>query len=75
MPDDSAATILNAGIVEDVVIDGRTITFDARQEIVLRCGDAKIMLRKDGKIVIRGTHLISRSRGVNKIKGGSVHIN
>lgn len=59
----------------DLIIDGERITIDAREEIVLKCGDGSITLRKDGKIVIRGTHLLSRASGPNRIKGGSVQIN
>jgi hypothetical protein len=47
----------------------------AEQEIVLRCGEASITLTKAGKIVLRGAYVLSRSSGVNKIKGGSVQIN
>ena len=52
-----------------------TLRLESAQEIVIECGRAKIALRADGRIEIRGGHLISRSRGPNKIKGGSVHIN
>jgi hypothetical protein len=52
-----------------------TLRIEAGQELVIECGDAKISLRRDGRIEIRGTHLISRSSGPNKIKGGSVFIN
>ena len=47
----------------------------ARREIVLRCGNASITLTRAGKIILRGTYVLSRSSGVNKIKGGSVQIN
>lgn len=59
----------------DPVIDGNRVTIDATDEIVLRCGEGSITLRKDGKIVIKGTHLLSRSSGPNRIKGASVNIN
>ena len=52
-----------------------TLRVQAGRELIIECGDAKISLRKDGRIEIRGTHLISRSSGPNKIKGGSVFIN
>ena len=39
---------------EDVFIDGKRVTFDAREEIVLRCGKASITLTKAGKVLIRG---------------------
>ena len=52
-----------------------TLRVQAGRELVIECGEAKIALRKDGRIEIRGTHLISRSSGPNKIKGASVFIN
>jgi len=59
----------------DIHVDGRRITLDAREEICIRCGKSSIMLKKDGKIVIKGSRVISRSTGANKIKGSSVNIN
>ncbi len=56
-------------------LDGEQITLTAKHEIVLRCGKASITLTKAGKILIRGAYLLSRSSGVNRIKGGSVQIN
>jgi hypothetical protein len=60
---------------EDIFVDGKRMIFDAKEEIVLRCGKASITLTKAGKVLIRGAYLLSRSSGVNKIKGGSVQIN
>ena len=51
------------------------VRIESGKEMVLECGKAKIALRADGRSEIRGGHLISRSSGPNKIKGGSVHIN
>ena len=59
----------------EAVIDGERLVFEAEKEILLRCGKASITLRRDGKIVIKGAHLINRSSGANKIKGASVQIN
>lgn len=56
-------------------IDGERVVFNARQEIVLRCGKASITLTRAGKILIRGAYVLSRSSGANRIKGGSVQIN
>ena len=60
---------------KDVMVDGKRVTFDAKEEIVLRCGKASITLTKAGKVLIRGAYLLHRSSGVNRIKGGSVQIN
>ena len=56
-------------------LDGERLEFTAEREIVLRCGKASITLTREGKILIRGAYLSSRSSGVNRIKGGSVQIN
>ena len=60
---------------ENVFIDGKRFTFDAKEQIVLRCGKSSITLTRAGKVLIRGAYLLNRSSGVNRIKGGSVQIN
>lgn len=60
---------------QDVTIDGKRITFNAREQIELRCGKSSIVLTRAGKIIIKGAYLLNRSSGVNRIKGGSVQIN
>jgi hypothetical protein len=68
----------NAGTNEGTVnvsLDGEQVALSAKNEIVLRCGKASITLTRAGKIIIRGAYLLSRSSGVNRIKGGSVQIN
>lgn len=59
----------------DIKIDGEKLMFTAQKEIVLKCGKASITLTRAGKVLIRGTYLLNRSSGVNRIKGGSVQIN
>lgn len=56
-------------------VDDERVVITAGQEIVLSCGKASITLTRAGKILIRGAYLLSRSSGVNRIKGGSVQIN
>jgi len=56
-------------------VDGERVVLEAQREIELRCGAASIKLQRDGKILISGTHLLSRSKGPNRIKGGSVQLN
>lgn len=43
--------------------------------LVLRCGKASISLREDGKVVIRGTEIVTIASRSNRVKGGSVEIN
>ncbi|CAA9889675.1 conserved hypothetical protein [Candidatus Methylobacter favarea] len=56
-------------------LDGEHIVLAAKQTITFKCGKASITLTKAGKIILRGAYLLSRSSGVNRIKGGSVQIN
>ncbi|MCB1053378.1 MAG: hypothetical protein KDC71_22440 [Acidobacteria bacterium] len=51
------------------------LVLDAEQEIEIACGDARISLRRDGRIEIRGVELISRASKGNRIKGAYVNIN
>jgi hypothetical protein len=56
-------------------VDGRRVVLEAGDEIELRCGEASITLRRNGRVVIRGAYVETRSRGVNRVKGGTVQIN
>lgn len=47
----------------------------AERTLELRCGKASISLRRDGKVVVRGTHVVSASSGPNKVKGASIALN
>jgi hypothetical protein len=58
-----------------VIVDGERLVLRAGREIEIRCGDASIVLTKAGKVLIKGTFVLSRSRGANKIKGAHVAIN
>ncbi len=55
--------------------DGERMVVSAREQLVLRCGKASITLTSSGKVLIEGNYLLSRSSGVNRIKGGSVQLN
>ncbi|MBU1169043.1 MAG: hypothetical protein KKD44_05705 [Proteobacteria bacterium] len=59
----------------DVLVDGKKITLQAEHEIVLQCGKGSITLKKEGKIIIKGTNIVSRASNANKIKGSHVDIN
>lgn len=60
---------------EVATVDGRRVVIEGREEIVLRCGEASVTLRRNGKVIIRGTFLDSHSSGTNRVKGASVRIN
>ncbi|MBI3560403.1 MAG: hypothetical protein HY080_01610 [Gammaproteobacteria bacterium] len=61
--------------LDDVSIDGKHVVIDAKEQIVLKCGDASITLTKEGKIVIRGKYLLNRSSGMYRLRAGSIQVN
>ena len=56
-------------------VDEERVVLEASREVVLRCGESSITLKKDGRVLIRGSHVVSRSTGPNKVKGASVQLN
>ena len=56
-------------------VDGRRIRLEAEREILLQCGRSSLLLRADGKIVVKGMEIVSRAKRANKVKGGTVRIN
>lgn len=65
----------NVPAPQHVQIDGKQITIEAEDEVLLKCGKGSILIRKDGKIIIKGTDLLSRSTGAQRIRGASVNVN
>ena len=59
----------------EVDADGQRLILSAKEQLVFRCGKASITLTKAGKVLIQGSYVLTRSTGVNRIKGGSVQLN
>ena len=51
------------------------LVVEAKKRIDLKCGKSSIVMRRDGKLVVKGVDVVSRAKRNNKIKGGSVNIN
>ena len=71
----SVAPAHAAARVVEADVDGKRVRVVGQDEIVLECGQASITLRRNGRVVIRGTYVESYSEGTNRIKGGQVRIN
>ena len=71
---ESAVAIEPPSVVE-ADVDGRRVRVTAQDEIVLQCGQASITLRRNGRVIVRGTYVETHSDGTNRIKGGQVQIN
>lgn len=59
----------------EVKVDGKRVVLTGEEEIELRCGEASISLKKNGRLEIRGAYVETRAKGTNRIKGGTVQIN
>jgi len=53
----------------------KKLFLEGKDEVVLKCGEASITLTRQGKVILRGKYILSRSSGVNRILGGSVQVN
>jgi len=59
----------------EVRMDGETLRLSAEKSLELRCGKARLTLRRDGRIVVRGAHIVSASTGPHRIKGATIALN
>lgn len=64
-----------AGVRLEATVDGKRVVLEGQDEIVLKCGKAHLVMRRNGRIVMRGTFIEVDSEGPNHIKGGAVEIN
>ncbi|MDH5728413.1 MAG: hypothetical protein OEZ58_05460 [Gammaproteobacteria bacterium] len=56
-------------------IEDEVVRIKADKGLVIECGKSTIILIREGKVQIKGNELLSRARGMNKIKGAGVNIN
>jgi len=54
---------------------GTKLSITGTESIELKSGASSITLTKSGKVLIKGDFISSRSRGMNRIKGGSIQLN
>jgi len=62
-------------ISQMTTLEDKVLHIKADDGLVIECGKSSIILTKDGKVQIKGDNLLSRARGMNKIKGAGVNIN
>jgi len=59
----------------EVIADDERLIITAKDQLVLRCGDASLTLTKAGKVLIKGAYISSDSSGVVRLRGGSIQLN
>jgi hypothetical protein len=70
---DQPPTVFQSPI--EAKVDGEQVVIEGKKEILLKCGKASIQLLADGSVRIRGTEVLNRASGTNRIRGGNVQIN
>ncbi len=75
VPNANQTVTLSNGVPDAAVVDGKRVCFDAKEEIYLVCGKSSILLRADGKVVIKGRNILNRALESNKLKGARIGIN
>lgn len=58
-----------------IIRDGKRVRIVGKERIELRCGEATILMEKDGRITIRGTYVTSQASATNRIRGASIDLN
>jgi hypothetical protein len=72
----TAATRATQGaFVVEADADGQRVRLEAKEEVILQCGEASLTLKRNGRIVIKGAYVETYAAGTNRIKGGHVRIN
>jgi hypothetical protein len=51
------------------------LTLEATESLTLKCGEASVDLRADGKVMVRGEDVLLRAKGTQRIRAGTVSIN
>lgn len=60
---------------DTVRIEANRLRFEGKEEVTIECGEASITLRKDGKVIIRGSYVETYATGMNRIKGAAIKLN
>lgn len=51
------------------------VTIEAGESLTLKCGEASVELRKDGKAMVKGDDVLLRAKGTQRIRAANVAIN
>lgn len=59
----------------EVRLEGETLRLTAEREIELRCGKSRLVLHRDGRVTLSGSHLVQSSTGPIRVKGATIALN
>jgi hypothetical protein len=72
---DGSRGVVLGRIVTSTATKPRNLALQATEKVEIQCGEASIAMRSDGKVLVKGTDVVSRATRTNRIKGGAVAIN
>ena len=82
---DQLLALLPSGLVPGCVVGriGRArratppavMVVEATESLSLKCGEASVDLRADGKVMVKGDDVLIRAKGTQRIRAGNVAIN
>ncbi|CAD5373637.1 conserved hypothetical protein [Rubrivivax sp. A210] len=52
-----------------------TLNLEATESLTLKCGEASVELRADGRAMVKGEDVLLRAKGTQRIRAGNVAIN
>jgi len=73
--DKVAKKLKKRDISQTTILEDKVLHIKAEEGLVIECGKSSIILTKDGKVQIKGVDLLSRAKGMNKIKGAGINLN
>jgi hypothetical protein len=65
----------SGGVAVDAEVDGEKVLVRGKERVVIQCGKSSITLTAAGKVIIKGDYVCSDSKGVNRLRGGSIQLN
>ncbi|HHI94807.1 MAG TPA: hypothetical protein ENK04_15105 [Gammaproteobacteria bacterium] len=57
------------------ILEDEVVRIRADKGLIIECGKGSLIINEEGKLQLKGTELLSRAQGMNRIKGAGVNIN
>jgi len=52
-----------------------SVMLEAEERLSLQCGEGRVEIQRDGKVLLRGKDIVSRAARTNKVQGATVRMN
>lgn len=72
---DAEAVLPLASGALQVKVEESCIRLEAQSTLILSCGQASLTLQPDGRVIVRGTDILSHAKGTQRIRGAAIQLN